>query len=385
MAKRRLKILVSGMIAGDPCQGGATWAVLQYVLGFRQLGHEVIFVEPIQPKALKPSGACLKESENAIYFGQVVATFNLADRAALLLAGTKESLGITYEALRSIARSADLLINISGMLVDEDLTRSIPARAYLDLDPAFNQLWSAVQGIEMRFSGHTHHITIGQCIGQPHCIVPTCGFNWLHTLQPVVLENWPVKRRKEQDGLTTVGNWRGYGSIEHEGVRYGQKAHSMRQLLNLPRLTKERFTLALSIHPAEKKDLEALSANGWELLDPRKVAGSPTRYQEFIQSSKAEFGIAKSGYVLSRCGWFSDRSACYLASGRPVIAQETGFSSYLPTGRGLFSFKSTGDVLEAIDEINGSYEQQSRQARLIAEEFFDSRKVLGCLLDQLSL
>ena len=159
----------------------------------------------------------------------------------------------------------------------------------------------------------------------------------------------------------------------------------MRQLLNLPRLTKERFTLALSIHPAEKKDLEALSANGWELLDPRKVAGSPTRYQEFIQSSKAEFGIAKSGYVLSRCGWFSDRSACYLASGRPVIAQETGFSSYLPTGRGLFSFKSTGDVLEAIDEINGSYEQQSRQARLIAEEFFDSRKVLGCLLDQLSL
>jgi hypothetical protein len=385
MAKRRLKILVSGMIAGDPWQGGATWAVLQYILGFRQLGHEVVFVEPIQPKALKPLGACLRESENATYFGQVVASFDVADRAALLLAGTKETLGITYDALLALARSTDLLINISGMLVDDELTRSIPTRAYLDLDPAFNQLWSAVQGIDMRFSGHTHHITIGQSIGKPDCPIPTCGFNWLHTLQPVVLENWPVAQRIEHDGLTTVGNWRGYGSIEHEGVRYGQKAHSIRKLLNLPKLTKERFMPALSIHPAEKKDLEALSTNGWELLDPLKVAGSPEMYQKFIQSSKAEFGVAKSGYVLSQCGWFSDRSACYLASGRPVIAQETGFSSHLPMGHGLFAFKSMEDVLTAIDEINRSYERHSSRARLIAEEFFDSRKVLVRLLEQLGL
>jgi hypothetical protein len=201
----------------------------------------------------------------------------------------------------------------------------------------------------------------------------------------VVLEHWPVARHIEYNALTTVANWRGYGSIEHNGVHYGQKAHSLRQFLSLPALTKERFLLALSIHPGEQKDLEALEINGWQLADPAQVARCPKAYQRFIQCSKAEFGVAKSGYVLSRSGWFSDRSACYLASGRPVIAQETGFSSYLPTGRGLFAFRTVEDVLHAIDEFNGCYEKHSKAARSIAEEFFDSRKVLGQFLKLLSV
>jgi glycosyltransferase involved in cell wall biosynthesis len=200
----------------------------------------------------------------------------------------------------------------------------------------------------------------------------------------VVLDHWPVASRIEYNALTTVANWRGYGSIEHNGVHYGQKAHSMRQFLTLPTLTKEQFLLALSIHPGERKDLDALKANGWQLADPAQVARCPKAYQQFIQCSKAEFGVAKSGYVLARCGWFSDRSACYLASGRPVIAQETGFSSYLPTGRGLFAFRTVEDILYAIEEINGSYEQHSKAARQIAEELFDSRKVLAQLLKLLS-
>ena len=140
---------------------------------------------------------------------------------------------------------------------------------------------------------------------------------------------------------------------------------------------------ALAIHPGESKDLAALKENGWQLLDPAQVAATPASYQQFIQGSKAEFGIAKSGYVASRCGWFSDRSVCYLASGRPVLAQETGFSRFLPTGAGLFAFQTADDVLAAIEEVNADYPRHARAARTLAEEFFDSDKVLSRLLERI--
>jgi hypothetical protein len=252
----------------------------------------------------------------------------------------------------------------------------VPTRVYLDLDPAFNQLWHVAQGIDMRFEGHTHFVTIGLAIGQADCAVPTCGRKWITTRQPIVLEHWPVAGAIVHEGLTTVGNWRGYGSITLDGVFYGQKAHSLREFIHLPKLTPEKFMPALAIHPGEMNDLKALVDNGWMLLDPREVTSTPEQYRQFIQGSKAEFGIAKSGYVASRCGWFSDRSICYLASGRPVIAQETGFSRFLPSGNGLFSFTTCEDVLSAIDAINGDCSRHARAAREIAQEYFDSNKVL---------
>jgi hypothetical protein len=370
------------MMAGDPGQGGATWAVLQYVLGLRRLGHEVLFLEPIAPKSLRPAGARLADSENAAYFRAVLDRFDLNGSAALILPESGETFGRSYEPLRAFAHSADLLVNISGLLPLGDLAGRIPARVYLDLDPAFNQLWSAVQKIDMRFEGHTHFFTVGLTVGEPGCSVPDCGRKWLKTLQPVVLERWPVAGKIAHDGLTTVANWRGYGSIEHHAIFYGQKAHSLRPLLRLPQQTTEAFILALAIHPAETKDLQALSAHGWRLLDPGQVAGSPDAYHQFVQGSKAEFGLAKSGYVVSGCGWFSDRSACYLASGRPVIAQETGFSQWLPTGHGLFAFRGAEGVLEAIDRLATDYRRESAAARAIAEELFDSDKVLSLLLDK---
>jgi len=377
-------ILVSGMIAADPWQGGATWAVLQYVLGLGRLGHEVYFIEPIHAKSLRPETGSLASSNNAKYFLSVVDDFELRDRAALLLDGTRETVGLSYEQLVRIAKGADLIINIAGMLTDEALFGPVRTRVYLDLDPAFDQLWHAVQGIDMRFAGHTHFVTIGLAIGRPTCPVPTCGLNWIPTLQPVVLERWSKTERMTHGGLTTIGNWRAYGSIEFGGVLYGQKAHSLRPLFSLPTETEERFLLALSIHPAETNDLTALAHNRWKLIDPAEVAHTPRDYQRFIQGSKAEFGIAKSGYVLSRCGWFSDRSACYLASGRPVIAQETGFSQHLPVGEGLFSFTSKGDVLEAIATLNHNYETHARTARQIAQDYFDSDKVLQNLLERIA-
>lgn len=369
--RERLRILLAGMVAGDPHQGGATWAVLQYALGFRRLGHDVWLVEPVG--RLEPTSVA--------YFQRVAAEFGLSSRAALLAAGSRATTGVSYAELRRAARDADLLVNVSGMLADEELLAAVPLRLYLDLDPAFTQLWHAVEGIDMRFDAHTHFATVGQAIGARECAIPDCGRRWLPTHPPVVLDRWPFADGPAGDAFTTIANWRGYGSIEHGGVRYGQKAHSFRELVELPRRTAERFALALSIHPEERRDLDALSRNGWALLDPVETAGTPGRYAEFVRGSKAELGVAKEGYVVSRCGWFGDRSACYLASGRPVVAQDTGFGRSLPTGEGLFAFRTADGALAAIAELARDYERQRQAARALAEEHLDSDRVLGRLLD----
>lgn len=372
------------MVAGHPHQGGATWAVLQYLLGLRSLGHRVTFVEPVAPGAVTPAGTPLAESANASYFHAVMGRYGCRDAAALLLAGTQETVGCSYATLREAAAEADLLINISGLLTDEALLNAVPTRVFLDLDPAFNQLWHAVQGINRHFESHTHFVTIGHAIGRPGCVVPDCGRRWITTWQPVVLDEWPVSTALTHDALTTVGNWRGYGSVEHGGVFYGQKAHALRQFVSLPSRTAERFLLALAIHPGEQRDLASLAENRWELCDPARVAGEPRDYQAFVGGSKGEFGIAKSGYVVSQCGWFSDRTVCYLASGRPAIAQETGFSGYLPTGAGLFAFRTIDDVLAGIESLNSDYQRHRRAARALAEDVFDSTKVLPALLHRVN-
>lgn len=383
MGHGSLRIVVSGMIGSDPHQGGATWAVLQYVLGLLSLGHDVFLVEPIATTSLRPAGAPLVESINARYFRDVAVRFNLASRAALLRQDTGETVGLPYGRLVEAARSSDLLINISGMLTDAALFEVIPRRVYLDLDPAFNQLWHAVEGIDVRFEGHTHFVTVGCSIGTPECHVPTCGRMWLPTLPPIMLSNWPMTPGRPGAAWTTVGNWRGYGSIEYHGVRYGQKVHSFRRFMELPGRTHARFRPALSIHPAEVNDLDALCANAWDVADPAAVAGTPDRYRQFIQGSKGELGIAKSGYVESQCGWFSDRSVCYLASGRPVVAQDTGFARCLPTGEGLFAFSTVDEAVDAIEAASIDYDRHCRRAREIAEAHFRAELVLSTLLQDI--
>jgi hypothetical protein len=372
-------IVVSGMVAAVPGHGGATWAVMQYLLGFARLGYEVYFVEPVAPAALQPSGCALAGSLNARYFRHVTRECGFEGRAALLLEGTDQTVGVSYAELRQAARRASVVVNIAGMLRDAALLEPAPCRVYLDLDPGFTQLWHT-QGIDMRFGSHTHFVTVGNALGGAQCPIPTCGVSWITTLQPVVLERWPAVDGVVHEAFTTVANWRGYGSIEHDGVQYGQKAHSLRRFMTLPTLTTEKFVLALSIDPGEKRDVEALVSHGWQLIDPAVVASTPARYQQFIRQSKAEFGIAKSGYVAGRTGWFSDRSVCYLASGRPVLAQETGFSRFLPTGAGLFAFETADDVLAAIETLRKDYARHARAARAIAEERFDSDLVLNRLL-----
>ncbi|HEX6460200.1 MAG TPA: hypothetical protein VF032_14870 [Thermoleophilaceae bacterium] len=361
------------MIAATPWQGGATWAVLQYLLGFRRLGCGVYFAEPVDTV----------DPDSAAYCERVMRDFGFEGRWALVPRDAGEPAGMSRERLRAAAREADLLLNVSGMLAEPDVLEHVPVRAYLDLDPAFLQLWHAVEGVDMRLDAHTHFVSVADAIGSPGCPIPTCGRDWLPTLPPVVLDEWPVASRLEHRASTTVGHWRSYGAIWHEGVQYGQKAHSLRPLMELPRRAPSRFELAVAIHPDEASDLAALEENGWTLLDPAEVAATPDDYRRFVQGSWAEFGLAKSGYVVSGSGWFSDRSACYLASGRPVIAQDTGFDRRLPTGEGLFSFSSVDDVVGAIEQIDADYERQRAGARAIAEDHLDSDRVLGALLERL--
>lgn len=370
----RLKILLSGMVAGDPHQGGASWAVLQYVAGLRSLGHEVVLVEPAAAGKLDPAG------EVAHYFGELPL---LDGSAALLARGSRETLGLPYAALERFAAEADLLINVSGMLRDERLLEPVPVRLFLDLDPGFNQVWQET-GVDMGIGLHTHCATVGGAVGREGCPVPTCGREWIHTLPPVALEHWPAEASvPRRDAFTSVGHWRSYGPVEHGGIAYGQRAHSLRELFGLPSLGSASFQLALGIHPDERDDLAALRANGWDLLDPLEVAGSPGSYASFVRGSKAELSVAKSGYVNSRSGWFGDRSACYLASGRPVVAQETGFSDFLPAGEGLIAFTTTAEAAEAVATVEADPARHGKAARALAGEHLDARKVLPRLLGAL--
>jgi len=371
----RLRILLAGMVAGDPRQGGASWAVLQYVAGLRALGHEVMLVEPTAAEALAPGGEVVRYFE----------ALPLPEGRAALLAGEGETVGVSYVELLDFVRGADLLLNISGMLRDERLLEAVPVRAFLDLDPGFNQAWEAT-GADMGFDLHTHFATVGVRIGAEDCPIPTLGHSWIPTLPPVALVHWPVAEEPpRRNAVTSVGHWRSYGSIEFGGVHYGQRAHALRELFELPGRAEASFELALGIHPDEVDDLRALRDNGWRLLDPDKVAGTPAAYADFVRGSKAELCVAKSGYVNSRSGWFSDRSACYLASGRPVAAQDTGFGAALPVGEGLLAFGSVEEAAVAVAEIEDDYGRHRDAARALAEGHLDAARVLPRLLERLAV
>lgn len=379
---RSLRILVSGRIAGAAHQGGASWAVLQYLLGFEELGHDVRFVEPIAWSPADPAGP-QGDTPDSAYGHHVLAASGMHGRSLFLDVSGGTTCQTSVEEVVELTRGCDVLINLSGVLRDREMTELIPIRVYVDLDPAFTQLWHEVESIDVGLAGHTHYVTVGQRIGQPGCDIPKCGVEWIPSLPPVVLRCWPDSLAPSDGAVTTVGNWRGYGPVMFRNTTYGQRAHSFRQIAKLPMMSSERFSVALAIDPAEHDDLAMLTQNGWNLVDPRVLAGTPEAFADFVRASKAELDVPKSGYVVSRSGWFSDRSACYLASGRPVVAQDTGFGSVVPTGVGLMAFDILDEAIDAIDRMSSEYPRHVRAARQIAEEHFDARIVLRSLLDRI--
>lgn len=365
--------MVSGMIAATPLQGGATWAILQYLRGLRSLGCDVTFVEPVDDPWM---------DDRAGYCARVMNDSDLSGHWCLVGAD-RATVGMSRAGLLDAATRADVLINVAGMLTDADVLERIARRVYLDLDPGFVQMWHD-DGVDMRLDAHTHFVTLADNIGTEASPIPACGRQWLPTLPPVVLDDWTPVDTTLHDAFTTIGHWRSYGPVHRDGVMYGQKAHSVREIVDLPRRVPERFHVALDIHPDERHDIAALEANGWELIDPHVVANTPAAYREFVRGSLAELGIAKSGYVTSASGWFSDRSACYLASGRPVVAQNTGFDRRLPTGEGLFAFTTVDDIGKAVEQIRRDPAGQRDAARAVATNYLGSDRVLSHLLERVA-
>jgi glycosyltransferase involved in cell wall biosynthesis len=234
----------------------------------------------------------------------------------------------------------------------------------------------------MHFAGHHRFFTLGQALATPWCAVPTCGIDWIPTLPPVVLSEWPVANVTPRYSFTTLGNWRSDGAVTAGGVHYGQQAHALRALLELPARVRVAGALepALAINPSELEDLTDLQGHGWRLLHPAGVAPDPDSYRAFVAASAAEIGMAKSGYVTSRCGWFSHRSACYLASGRPVVATDTGWGIFIPSGEGLLAFADVPGAAAGIEEVLSDYQRHRKAARALAEDVFCARSVLNRLL-----
>lgn len=376
-------VIVVGVLARTPRLGGLSWVTLNQAAGLAAAGAEVHIVDPVPAARLHPTGQ-LAESANAAYFDAVVDRFGLASRATLVCPETGAAHGRSFGELAELAGRADLVWNTGGSLRIPELVERAPVRAYVDLDPGFTQLW-AEQGADMGLDGHTHFVTVGPGLGRRDCPIPTLDRDWIGMAPPVSLPHWPVREPRPDGAFTTVASWRGYGGVWHDGVHYGQKAHAVRPLFGLPGQTDEAVELALEIHPDEVDDIAALAVHGWDRVDPDTVAGTPDDFARFVAGSKGELGVAKLGYVAGRTGWFSDRSSCYLATGRPVLAQDTGFAEHLPTGAGLVSFADLDSAAAGLEELAGNYDAHCAAARAVAVDHLDAAEVMAGMLDRLGL
>ena len=379
-------IVIAGSLAQKPHYGGHTWVFLQYLLGFRRLGWDVLFLDRLEPEmCVDRSGqpCSLEDSFNLAYLREVMERFQLGEAFALLHDSGRRSIGLSRPQLEARCKRANLLLNVMGFITDPDILGSAQRRVFLDIDPGFPQMWKAL-GLHDSFSGHDQYVTIGENISRADCDVPTCGLEWITTPQPIVLDHWKAHPPRPEGAITSVGAWRGpNGPVTYGGRTYGLRVHEFRKFAPLPRSSSHRFDVALDIHSAEVNDLALLRENGWSLVDPLLAAGDPWLYQDFIRKSRAEFMVAKNMYVQANSGWFSDRSICYLASGRPVLAQDTGIRRLYPTGKGLLTFRTLEEAQQAVVELDRDYDRHCRAAREIAVDYFDSDKVLARLLDKL--
>jgi hypothetical protein len=376
MSKR---IMIAGCIAGaGPGYGGNTWAFLQYILGLRRLGCEVYYVEQIgADKCLDAEGRRVSfcESVNAQQFRKLIDRFDLADHAALF--DETGSVGLSCAEVDRLAPDIDLLINLSGIFRRESVLAKVRKRMYLDMDPGYTQMWHEL-GFNIYLAGHDVYVTTGLNLGKPDCPFPSCGIRWETTLPPVVLTEWTGEERPGC-AYTTIADWRGFKPVQWRGVWYGQKADEFLRLIDLPRRVQVPLEICLLINSNEAARFE-LEQHDWRLVSPRDHAASPEAYRRYILGSRGEFSVVKGGYTAGRTGWFSDRSGCYLAAGRPVVVQDTGIGKYLPTGSGILTFTDIDSAADAINGVERNYDHHSAAATAFAQEFLDSDLVLSRIL-----
>lgn len=385
-----MTIIVAGALGTRPFNAGGAWVRLSWVRGLQKLGFDVMFVEQIAPDACVDSRgarALFSDSVNLAYFERVTSRFGLSGSAALICGNGEQIFGVPRGILLKAAARAALLINISGHLRWGPVLEPPAVRAFVDLDPGFTQFWAATGDDPSGLLRHDVHFTIAENIGTEGCLIPQGGLRWHAVRQPVVLDDWPaVPVSSGPVRFTTVGALRGpFAAIEHDGRRYGLKIHELRRFEALPSLVDAPFELAMAIHPGDEKDRQRLLAARWHVVDPVASAPDPDAFRRYVQESGAEFSVAQGIYVDTASGWFSDRTVRYLASGRPALVQDTGFSRHLPTGTGLVAFRTLEEAAEGARVIVSDHARHCRVARDIAEACFSSDVVLTRMLAEIGV
>jgi len=377
-----MRIIVTGLV-GQYAFGGVAWDYLQYVAGFHQLGHDVVYLEdteiwPYDPINNTISADC---SYNVRYLGDVMNRLGLGDRWIYRNAAD----GKTYGASMDCCRDADVFLNVSGCGWPRPEYMAIPKTIFIDSDPMFTQVGLALgmKDVIERIGAHKYHFTFAENIHASDCRVPHGGLRWRTTRQPVVLDWWQPTPATGP-AFTTVMNWVSYKPSEYAGETWGQKDGQFLKFIELPQRVAQPFEIAMGRGQGEKRPTEFILSKGWKLVEPDKVLPDPWTYRDYLRNSRGEWSVAKEGYVKSRSGWFSCRSACYLALGRPCVLQDTGWSAHYPTGSGLFAFQTLDEAVAGITAINADYNRHAAGARAVAEEMFDARKVLGKLLEEIA-
>ena len=387
-----LRIVVLGMMGRSPF-GGQTWLYLNWLRGLADLGHEVWYVEddeswPYDPVAQSSTDDCAYAVDHV---RRCASAIGLGDRWAFRFRDDERGdrcWGLSPERLDTLFRDCDALLNVVGATDLREVHMAAPLRVYVQTDPVGAELKLACGDDHTKeaFAAHDVIATYGENYGAPDCGVPLNGTVYRPTRQPIDLSLWSYAFDPRAEPFTTIGNYRTTGyDVDWNGQTYTwSKHHQWERFLDLPSRVAQKFELSLSLQ--DERDREHLERHGWHVVSPAEMSldafGS---YRDYIRASRGEFTVAKDQNVRLRSGWFSERDACYLASGKPVVAQDTGFGNVLPTGEGLFAVNDAEEAAAAIEAINSAYERHCRTARAIAEEFFDARVVAARLLEDVGL
>jgi hypothetical protein len=377
-----VRIIVGASVARYHALPGRVEHRLAYVVGLERLGHEVYLVDDLGSKPLaddRGNDVPFRAWPGRRRFETIARRYGIWGRAAVIHGPERSTHGVAYEQLVRLADTADVLVNIQGKLQDPELVERVGTRVYVDGAPGYTQVYDSVYGIDQRVRGHDVHFTYGVNIGTPGCPIPDCGVDWQPLVPPIVLDEWPAKPPPRSGRFTSVSRWDSDPTFELDGRHSGRKRDNWRRYRELPRQAEQPLELALRIHPGYANELRAFERSGWVLTDVGRIR-TLAQYADYIRRSRGEFSVANSRYVEFRTGWFSERSVRYLASGRPVVVQSTGFEDHIPSGLGIVTFSSPDEAVEALGAVASDYRRHCKAARELAEEYFDSGKVLTRLL-----
>jgi len=383
------KIVVWGMMGHSPF-GGMVWQVLHYLIGLRRLGFDVWYVEDSDELVYDPISFDLSSGceTNVARLGEVMDSVGLGDRWVFRLPMTESCRGsLDEKGLDRLYAECDAAFNLCGAQELRERHDVIPRRVYVETDPVLIQVAVAMgnQRLTDKLDRYDFLFTYGENLGADDCLVPLKRFDWKKTRPPVCLDLWATDESPGPDAhLTSIANWKHSGKdIQWQGSTWRwSKHHNFLRFIDIPAAA--ALTIELAVGAISKSERDLLEECGWLTSNSDRL-DSPDAYCRFIRQSCGEFTVAKEQYVAPRSGWFSDRSVCYLATGRPVVTQSTAFEKYIPTGEGLYAFETRQQALDAIQSIADDYPRHSRAASEIAREFFGADKVLARMLIDVGL